>query len=646
MEKILVENINPSLLMSSLPTDAHVHQRGDWYNRLTPEMESFLPCKNDVSISGGGKLNILGINTGEKSSPTITPLYHPFKLPIRYINPSEVFTLSKTVSDDLELLETSEEHSTSMYERIFQPSNPFAKQLLPEWGSQYTTNIDFLKDTQNVLREIPIEPLHTLDCSNIMSIWKDLKENPNFMEKYNFVEWSMLKNLNESPLFLQIFSMCNLLSPIMSLLIPLLFLLVPFIILKLQKKNITFDVYIDVLKNVAKHHFIGKTISSMQSFSIEKLFYICFTFAFYVMQVYQNTILCSRFYQNIQLINQKLIDIAKYTKSTIHLMNKFIELHSTKKTYVGFCKDVRLHSIRLQELHTQIDCIEEFKYNPKTLGNIGYILKCYYVLHSNIEFEESLRYSIGFVGYIDNLRGIFDNIQNGHLVFAEFNTTKSVNFKDQYHPSLKDNKDVVKNNCKLNKNMIITGSNASGKTTFIKTTAINIIFTQQLGVGFYKSCNMNPYEHIHSYINIPDTSERDSLFQAESRRCKTIIDSINDNIDARHFCIFDELYSGTNPIEACKASYSFLVYLSKRKNVSFILTTHLKNVCKKMHRIRNKNNQSIIQNCKMDVIEYPEFLEYTYKIKKGITKIDGAIHILREMNYPKEILETFRNYNK
>ena len=44
--------------MSSLPTDAHVHQRGDWYNRLTPEMESFLPCKNDVSISGGGKLTI------------------------------------------------------------------------------------------------------------------------------------------------------------------------------------------------------------------------------------------------------------------------------------------------------------------------------------------------------------------------------------------------------------------------------------------------------------------------------------------------------------------------------------------------------------------------------------------------------------
>lgn len=601
-KKILVENINPSLL------------------------------------------NLLGINTGEIPPPPITPLYHPFKLPIRYINPSEVFTLSKTVSDDLELLETSEEHSTSMYERIFQPSNPFAKQLLPEWGSQYTTNIDFLKDTQNVLREIPIEPLHTLDWSNIMSIWNDLKQNPNFMEKYNFVEWKMLTHLNESQLFLQIFSMANLLSPIMSLLIPLLFLLIPFIILKLQKKNITFDVYVDVLKNVAKHHFIGKTISSMQSFSIEKLFYICFTFAFYVIQVYQNSILCSRFYQNIQLINQRLIDIAKYTKSTIHYMNKFIELHSTKKTYTNFCKDVQLNSIRLQELHTQIECIEAFKYNPKTLGNVGYILKCYYVLHSNIEFEESLRYSIGFNGFMDNLRGIYDNIQHGHLAFAVFDTTKNVEIKGQFYPPLKDNKDVVKNDCKMNKNMIITGANGSGKTTFLKSTALNVIFTQQLGCGFYRECTMNPYENIKSYINIPDTSERDSLFQAESRRCKTIIDSINENPDARHFCIFDELYSGTNPVDATKSSYSFLVYLCKRKNVNFILTTHYTNVCKRMHRIKDKTGQSIMKNCKMDVIEHPNYLEYSYKIKNGISKINGAIYILKDMKYPDEIIQTFLTY--
>ena len=602
MEKIMVENLNPNLL------------------------------------------NMLGINTNIiKPIVDNTPLYSPFKLPIRYINQSEVFPLSKTVSDDLELLVSD---STSMYEHLFEPTNSFSKQMLQEWGTHYTTNIEFLKDTQDVLRETPIESLYPLDCSNIMSIYNDLK-TPNFLEKYNFVEWKTLSNLNESPLFLQIFSMANLLSPIMSLFVPLLFLLVPFLILKIQQRQITFEVYVDVLKNIAKHHFIGKTITNMQSFSIEKLFYIGFTLAFYVIQVYQNSILCNRFYKNIQLINKRLIDIGLYLKSTLHSMNRFIELHSTKKTYTNFCKDVESHTIQLSEILTYIEDVGEFKYNLQTLGNIGYMLKCYYALHSNNEYEKSIRYSIGFNGYINNMRGIFDNIQNGHLAFAVFDTSKTVEFKDQYHPSLKNNKDVVKNNCEMNKNMIITGVNASGKTTFLKTTMINIIFTQQFGVGFYSGCVINPYEYIHSYINIPDTSERDSLFQAEARRCKSIIDIINEKSNARHFCIFDELYSGTNFDDATKSSYSFLVYLCKRKNVSFILTTHIKKLCKRLRKLKYKNNQSIIQNYKMDVVETPfSGLEYTYRIKKGISTIEGGIYILNGLNYPEEILNEFRNYKK
>ena len=592
-------------------------------------------------------LNMFGIDTNKQIlEKKITSLYYPFKLPIQYVNKNEVFPLSKTVSDDLELETTISTTGTSTYEHLFEPSNSFATQMIQEWGSHYTTNIDFLKDSQDILREIPTESIYPLDCSNIMSIWNDLKDTPNFLEKYNFIEWKTFSYLNESPLFLQLVTTANIMSPVMTLLIPILFLLVPFIILKIQGKNITFDVYVNVLKEVAKNHFIGKTIASMQSFSIEKLFYIGCTFAFYLIQVYQNTILCGRFYRNIQLINKRLNDIRLYIESSINSMNKFTEKHHTKKHYTKFCKDIGIHSKRLSELHTQFENIGEFKCNSHTLGNVGYMLSIYYVLHSNTEFEESLRYSIGFNGYIDNLKGVYKNIQKGNLSFAVFDKTKSFEIKEQFHPSLKDNQDVVKNDVKINKNMIITSPNASGKTTFIKTTMINTILTQQIGCGFYGSCTIHPYEYLHSYINIPDTSERDSLFQAEARRCKEIIDIINEKQDARHFCIFDELYSGTNNDDATNSSYGFLLYLCKRKNVNFILTTHIKKVCRKMHRKKCKNNQSIIQNCKMDVIETPDGLEYTYKIKKGICKINGAIYILKEMNYPEEILNEFINYNK
>jgi len=190
--------------------------------------------------------------------------------------------------------------------------------------------------------------------------------------------------------------------------------------------------------------------------------------------------------------------------------------------------------------------------------------------------------------------------------------------------------------------MIISAPNKAGKTTILKTTTLNIIFSQQIGCGFYESAVINPYTHIHSYLNIPDTSGRDSLFQAESRRCKEIIDiiNINNNDKYRHFCIFDELYSGTNPEEASKAGCAFLQYLSGFSNVNFMLTTHYTSICKKFKKSPK------IQNYKM----YVEVLDdgnykYTYKLVKGLSKMKGAIRVLKDMEYPKEIIDSIENHS-
>jgi DNA mismatch repair ATPase MutS len=164
----------------------------------------------------------------------------------------------------------------------------------------------------------------------------------------------------------------------------------------------------------------------------------------------------------------------------------------------------------------------------------------------------------------------------------------------------------------LDKNIIITGPNASGKTTILKSTLINVIFSQQFGCGFYDEATIVPYKHIHSYLNIPDTSGRDSLFQAESRRCKEILDIIQETestmSNSRHCCIFDELYSGTNPEEAVESAYSFLLYLSKFDNVDFILTTHYFEVCKRFKK------SDRVDNYKMDVaVDELGKIKYTYK---------------------------------
>jgi DNA mismatch repair protein MutS len=297
-------------------------------------------------------------------------------------------------------------------------------------------------------------------------------------------------------------------------------------------------------------------------------------------------------------------------------------------------------------LKTHIQGVQPFKAAISKIGEIGTLLECYYEIHSNTSYGEAILYSFSFYGYITNLWNLFENIQRKRIGIASFrDASNNLVIKDQYYPALLD-ENYVTNDVVIGKNMVVTGPNAAGKTTYLKTAMLNIIFSQQVGCGFYSGCQMKPYTHIHSYLNIPDTSGRDSLFQAESRRCKEIIDEVlktDANPRSRHFCIFDELYSGTNPGEATKSAYAFLVWLAERGNVDFILTTHYTDMCSKI----KKSPAARICNWKMDAKESVggENIEYTYKIVKGVSKIQGAIKVLRAMNYPQEIIDNILQFD-
>jgi len=589
-------------------------------------------------------------------------IYSPFQLPITFLNTTLIHPLSSIVSADLELASTnlsSDENSVSkgMYDYLFQPQHSFAKEMIHEWKQFYTTDTDHLRETQDVITDMVkyeykmvgnVEKPYTFDsekCDTITTIWETVKEDDSFLERYSFVEWDFLKSLNSSESFLQILSFANLSSPVMSLLIPFLFLIFPFIILMIQRIPITFEIYLATLKEIARNHFIGKAIFNVQQLSIEKAVYLLGGLSLYLLQIYQNVCICTRFYRNMQKINSQLCELREYIDYSLKSMGAFCEINRSKTSYSEFIRITEKHMVNLRAFLNILEPIRPFSYSLRKIGEFGYLLKSVYEFYSNAEYDQSIRYSFGFEGYINNLLGVSRNLREGKIAASAYPDEDSdvdyTKMDAQYYPPTMDLV-PVKNKCSLAKNAIITGPNASGKTTFLKTTTINIIFSQQVGCGFYRACSLKPYTHIHSYLNIPDTSGRDSLFQAESRRCKEIIDIIlaNQGAGHRHYCIFDELYSGTNPQEATKSAYAFLKYLGNFENVDFILTTHYLNVCKRFRKSES------IQNYKMDAIVDTDSrkIQYTYKIKRGISKIHGAVKILEEMEYPREILETIENY--
>ena len=219
----------------------------------------------------------------------------------------------------------------------------------------------------------------------------------------------------------------------------------------------------------------------------------------------------------------------------------------------------------------------------------------------------------------------------------------------------------VKNTVSLDKRLVITGPNASGKTTILKMTMLNILFSQQLGHGFYEAgTRIRPYHQLHSYLNIPDTSGRDSLFQAESRRCKEILDKLSGGLcpPVRHFCIFDELYSGTNPYEAIASAYGYIMHLTKHDNVDFMLTTHYIQLCKLFQSQKTEsesdkrekiainsevNETNKIRNLHMDVADRGNYdFKYLYTLRPGISAIKGGIKVLYDLQYPASIVDATR----
>ena len=577
-----------------------------------------------------------------------------FKLPIEYLDEDQRFILQETVSEDLELSSkliedisnNTIESGKTMYHYLLNPNNEFALEMIPKWRTYITTNTDFLGETQSIIQSMSIykNTDYKPDYNTIMEIWHDTKEDPNFLERYSYMELSMFQNLNTMPIFLQAISVVNMGSPILSFLIPFIFFLFPFIILKIQGIPITFSIYMSVLKEISRNHFIGKLISNAQNMSVQNVIYMFVLLCLYAYQIYQNYTSCIRFYKNITRINEQICSMQKYVNYSISSMEKFSLIIKDKIQYQLFHRDLLEHIETLKQLKNSIKNVCPFTPSFSKIGEIGLLLGCYYELYSNKEYENSLKYSFDFEGFICNLSGIYENFENQKIGSAEFFIDLSGNslvMKDQYYPALID-ETYVANDVSMDKNMIITGPNAAGKTTYLKTTVINIIFTQQFGCGFYSSCKMKPYTHIHSYLNIPDTSGRDSLFQAESRRCKEILNVMNDsNEKSRHFGIFDELYSGTNPVEATKSAYSFLLYLSKIENVDFILTTHYIDICKRLTKASSR-----IENWKMDAdMDESGNIKYNYTISQGISTIQGAITVLRDMDYPEEIIKTIMEYD-
>lgn len=204
---------------------------------------------------------------------------------------------------------------------------------------------------------------------------------------------------------------------------------------------------------------------------------------------------------------------------------------------------------------------------------------------------------------------------NGRNIFME----------DVYHPLIDD---PVENTLELNRGCLITGSNASGKSTFIKAVAVNVVLAQAFNTCAAGKMRMPHVQVLTSMAVRDDLMAGESYFIREIRYLKRILDHLNDRKVT--LCVIDEILRGTNTGERIRASLAILEYLAG-KNCIPLIASHDKELTVLLDRLYDNYHFSE---------EMGEGdISFSYKIMKGPATSQNAVKLLKIAGFPEEILE-------
>jgi DNA mismatch repair ATPase MutS len=200
-----------------------------------------------------------------------------------------------------------------------------------------------------------------------------------------------------------------------------------------------------------------------------------------------------------------------------------------------------------------------------------------------------------------------------------------LSFTDLYHPLIDK---PVPNSMQVEKSVLLTGSNASGKSTFLKTIAINAIFAQTIHTCLAKQYSSD-YFMVYSSMALKDNLlGNESYFVVEIKSLKRILDYLNNNIPC--LCFVDEVLRGTNTVERIAASSQILYHLSFSNCLCFAATHDIELSYILKERYDNYHFQERIEDGK---------IIFDYKLYDGRSSTRNAIKLLNIIGYDGNVVK-------
>ena len=200
---------------------------------------------------------------------------------------------------------------------------------------------------------------------------------------------------------------------------------------------------------------------------------------------------------------------------------------------------------------------------------------------------------------------------------------KEVTAKEIGHPLIKNDLRVCNDVQIDNSIFIISGSNMSGKTTFMRTLGINLVLAKAGGFVCAKDMHVSQLNLMTSMRIADNLSEGISTFYAELKRIKGIMEMAR--IDENMLFLIDEIFRGTNSVDRLIGAKTVLERLNEQ-NVIGIITTHdleLAQETKEIDRIRNYSFNEHYTDSEIN---------FDYKIKKGVSTTTNAKFLMKMMD--------------
>lgn len=283
------------------------------------------------------------------------------------------------------------------------------------------------------------------------------------------------------------------------------------------------------------------------------------------------------------------------------------------------------HLKQLSELFSRMDTINNMVtaivFNGTFLFNL-HVLRA--LLKWKDNYSEELEKWINVIGEFEALNSLANLAYNNPgFVFPEVNSEYKIGFSDLGHPLLNPLSRVGNDTYFYPESfMILTGSNMSGKSTFLRSLGVNMVLGGIGSVVCASKANIHPLPVLVSMRLSDSLADSESYFFAEIKRLKQIMDALEEK---PAFVLLDEILRGTNSDDKRNGTIE-VVKKVIAKNAIGAIATHDIEVC-----LTTNEYPDILTNQCFEVEIKNNELHFDYKLRNGICKNRSATFLMQKM---------------